>query len=182
MNSRLRCSSHADAVKLGRVSMEADHLHHSQGHDMKRFLTIVVVASLAAATGCQQNKKSLSKAPPPPPVNPSASNQSSPPATFTLSNNHKQHKAAPSANQAQSTTTATGPQAQPQPLRTVSSTPASPASGHYYTIRKGDTLWHIAKIMLGNGNKWHEIVNANPGKHLSPRHLPVGEKIVIPQR
>ena len=30
-----------------------------------------------------------------------------------------------------------------------------------YTIKKGDTLWAIAKKFLGSGNKWKSIYNAN---------------------
>ncbi len=47
-----------------------------------------------------------------------------------------------------------------------------------YTIKKGDTLWSIAKSSYGDGKQYTKIVSANPG--LSPSGLRVGQQIVIP--
>jgi 5'-nucleotidase len=52
------------------------------------------------------------------------------------------------------------------------------AVGNSYTIKKGDTLWRIAAAKYGDGKKWHEICDANPG--LSPSALRVGETITLP--
>jgi len=49
-----------------------------------------------------------------------------------------------------------------------------------YTIQSGDTFWKIAKIKLGNGQRWDEIAKANPG--LEPTKLPLGQVILIPAR
>ena len=49
-----------------------------------------------------------------------------------------------------------------------------------YTVRRGDTLWSLAKEFLGDGKRWPEIVNANPG--LVPEKLAVGRQIVIPPK
>jgi len=55
-----------------------------------------------------------------------------------------------------------------------------PASvvGMTYTIVKGDTLYSIARRHYGNGNRWPDIVAANPG--LEPTRLPVGKVITLP--
>jgi len=73
--------------------------------------------------------------------------------------------------------------APPAPVQTMtpdpalsSSTPA--ASGNTYTIKKGDTLWKIATQHYGDGKKWHEIADANPG--LTPSALRVGQTITLP--
>lgn len=73
---------------------------------------------------------------------------------------------------------------QPAPEPVVYDTaPAQPAyqpaadTGHY-TIKKGDTLYSIAKNRYGNGNQYTKIVSANPG--LDPSKLKVGQTIVIP--
>lgn len=52
------------------------------------------------------------------------------------------------------------------------------ASGGSYTIRKGDTLYSIAKSRYGNGNQYNRIVSANPG--LDPSKLRVGQTITVP--
>ena len=75
--------------------------------------------------------------------------------------------------------------APPAPVQTVTpdpalaaSTPASNASGNTYTIKKGDTLWKIATQHYGDGKKWHQIADANPG--LTPSALRVGQTITLP--
>lgn len=42
-----------------------------------------------------------------------------------------------------------------------SSRPKTATKPKTYTIKKGDTLWAIAKKYLGSGNKWKTIYNAN---------------------
>ena len=71
-----------------------------------------------------------------------------------------------------------------QPV-TYDSTPApmaasaAPAvSGGSYTVKKGDTLYGIAKSRYGSGKEYTKIVAANPG--LSPQTLKVGQTITIP--
>jgi nucleoid-associated protein YgaU len=69
-----------------------------------------------------------------------------------------------------------------EPAPAVSETPvaAAPAStgGGSYTVKKGDTLFSIAKQSYGSGKDWQRIVAANPG--LSPSTLKAGKTIVIP--
>jgi 5'-nucleotidase len=47
-----------------------------------------------------------------------------------------------------------------------------------YTIKKGDTLFSIAKTSYGTGRDWQKIAAANPG--VEPSKLKVGQQIVIP--
>ena len=47
-----------------------------------------------------------------------------------------------------------------------------------YTIVKGDTLFKIAKELIGNGRAWRKILNANKG--LVETALRIGDQIVIP--
>jgi nucleoid-associated protein YgaU len=61
----------------------------------------------------------------------------------------------------------------------VTQTPgAGVASGGNYTVKKGDTLFGIAKTAYGNGNQWQRIASANPG--LSPGTLKAGQTITLP--
>lgn len=55
--------------------------------------------------------------------------------------------------------------------------PSQPAGGTY-VVKKGDTLFHIARERYGDGKQWQRIAAANPG--VSPSSLKVGQKIVVP--
>jgi 5'-nucleotidase/UDP-sugar diphosphatase len=66
----------------------------------------------------------------------------------------------------------------PDPALSSAPSAAPSASGGNYTVRKGDTLWRIAATHYGDGKKWHEIADANPG--LSPSSLRVGQSINLP--
>ena len=52
------------------------------------------------------------------------------------------------------------------------------ASGRTHTIRRGDTLWAIAQSAYGSGNRWRDILAANPG--ITPRRLVVGKQVWLP--
>ena len=58
------------------------------------------------------------------------------------------------------------------------SSPAPAGAGRTHTVRRGDTLWSIAKRTYGDGQKWRQIAEANPG--LEPTKLRVGQQIVLP--
>jgi 5'-nucleotidase/UDP-sugar diphosphatase len=62
------------------------------------------------------------------------------------------------------------------PTASVAAAPA--AAGGSYTVKKGDTLYSIAKSHYGSGKDYTKIVAANPG--LSPQKLKAGQTITIP--
>lgn len=70
-------------------------------------------------------------------------------------------------------------QTPPDPPR-LSETPGTttPEGAETYTIRKGDTLWGIATSELGDGQRWRDIAQLNPG--LDPTRMRVGQQIMIP--
>jgi LysM domain len=50
-----------------------------------------------------------------------------------------------------------------------------------YVVKKGDSLWKIAKNVYGDGSKWRQIYNANKRTiGANPNKLKVGQKLVIP--
>ena len=71
---------------------------------------------------------------------------------------------------------------QSQPVETASFTSnvASPtaAIGGSYTVKRGDTLYKIARERYGDGKQWQRIASANPG--ITPSTLKVGQKISVP--
>jgi 5'-nucleotidase len=61
----------------------------------------------------------------------------------------------------------------------MSVTPAGKTLGEKtHTVRKGETLYSIARTSLGNGKLWKKIVAANPG--VSASKLKVGQVLVMP--
>lgn len=64
------------------------------------------------------------------------------------------------------------------PMINSAPTYTAPVAATNYTVRQGDTLWSIAARHYGNGQKWRDIVAANPG--ISETRLPVGRSIVLP--
>jgi 5'-nucleotidase len=73
-----------------------------------------------------------------------------------------------------------------QPVNVVETTPppaipaaaTAPATASKYTVKKGDTLYHIAKEKYGDGKQWQRIAAANPG--VSPSTLKIGQILVMP--
>jgi 5'-nucleotidase len=71
-----------------------------------------------------------------------------------------------------------------QPVVYDTSTTMNPAGGAgsmatgSYMVKKGDTLYGIARQRYGDGKQWSKIASANPG--LRPETLKVGQNIVIP--
>lgn len=49
-----------------------------------------------------------------------------------------------------------------------------------YTVKRGDTLWAIAKRFYGKGSLYMKIVNANKGKIKNPHWIYPGQSFVIP--
>jgi 5'-nucleotidase/UDP-sugar diphosphatase len=73
----------------------------------------------------------------------------------------------------------TTPEAPAYEVPVVTQAPAfAAATAGTYTVKKGDTLFGIARQHYGNGGQWQRIANANPG--LSPSTLKAGTTIAIP--
>jgi nucleoid-associated protein YgaU len=49
-----------------------------------------------------------------------------------------------------------------------------------YVVKAGDSLWSIAEAKLCDGNRFHEIVDANPGAIGGDMMLEVGQVLHIP--
>ncbi|SHE62363.1 LysM peptidoglycan-binding domain-containing protein [Clostridium fallax] len=57
---------------------------------------------------------------------------------------------------------------------------SSPQTPKIHTVVEGDTLWHLAKKYLGNGNRWPEIYNINKDKIKNPNIIYNGQVLKIP--
>jgi nucleoid-associated protein YgaU len=55
-----------------------------------------------------------------------------------------------------------------------------PPAPRTHTIRKGDTLWSLARVYLADPKRWKEIAEVNPG--LVASALPIGKTITIPEQ
>ena len=63
---------------------------------------------------------------------------------------------------------------------TSQSSPKSDSSNRTYTVKKGDTLWKIAKMFYGNGSLYQKIYDANTKKVANPNLIYIGQVFVIP--
>ena len=61
---------------------------------------------------------------------------------------------------------------EPDPEQPVTST---------YVVQRGDSLWKIAKNLLGSGSRWNEIYEANRDVIRDPNMIYVGLELTIPQ-
>ncbi len=68
----------------------------------------------------------------------------------------------------------TAPQREPQARR-----PAATPGGRY-VVKRGDTLWDIAAVTLGNPAKWPSLYEANRGTLSRPSLIHPGQTLVIP--
>jgi nucleoid-associated protein YgaU len=136
-----------------------------------RVMSLVVAAMATfALSGCKSQKTSIN-----------GDNQAPNPTYFSADDSQPLANPAPAPTPvpAESNLTAItvgndAPQADLDPL------PATPGAqgGNSYTIRAGDTLWSIARRHYGNGQRFRDIVGANPG--LTARSLRIGQTIVMP--
>ena len=62
----------------------------------------------------------------------------------------------------------------------IESSKKNPSSKRYYTVRKGDTLWAIAKKYYDNGASYTKIYNKNKDKIKNPNLIYPGQRLVIP--
>ena len=51
-----------------------------------------------------------------------------------------------------------------------------------YTVQSGDTLWKIAELHYGKGNRYNEIFQANTDVLSDPDKIRVGQVLTIPAR
>ncbi len=56
------------------------------------------------------------------------------------------------------------------------------ANGGNYVVRRGDTLWGIAKRYYGNGSRYRRIYRANRGRIRNPHRIYVNQRIYLPSR
>lgn len=56
----------------------------------------------------------------------------------------------------------------------------NPKAPKTYTVKRGDTLWGIAKRFYGNGTKYSTIYNANRSKVRNPNLIYPGQVLTIP--
>ncbi|MHC4717224.1 MAG: LysM peptidoglycan-binding domain-containing protein, partial [Planctomycetota bacterium] len=68
---------------------------------------------------------------------------------------------------------------EPAPEPELTAPPAPPAP-RTHTVRKGDTLWSLAALYLGDGQRWRDIVSLNPG--VKPQAMRIGMKLLIPEK
>ena len=59
--------------------------------------------------------------------------------------------------------------------------PTAPSPGRTYTVKKGDSLWKIAKQLYGDGSSWSRIHDANRDVIKNPDLIQPGWVLRIPE-
>lgn len=81
-------------------------------------------------------------------------------------------------------TEAQGPHRPAQPVAGINSAAAVSGGASYvartYTVRKGDSLFKIARQNYGHAKHWRTIFNANRGSLREPNSLLVGQVLLLP--
>ncbi len=154
---------------------------------MKRSLMMLTAAVALVACGCakkNQQTRMTGEEPYTPPQHTTLDSMDAAPAspsytyTTTADNN-----ATPAYTTTYNTHTATpAPAPAPAPVYTATSSdePLAPAGGKTYVVRKGDTLYGLARKFYNDQSRWRDIYNANRDRLSSPNQLRVGMRLVIP--
>ena len=58
--------------------------------------------------------------------------------------------------------------------------PVASAAGRVHVVKKGESLWKIAKAELGDGNRWKDIYEVNRDKLKTPEALRDGMELKLP--
>ena len=58
--------------------------------------------------------------------------------------------------------------------------PAAEPQPAVHTVRPGQSLWSIATDKLGNGERYREILELNPGLRGDPGNIRPGQELVLP--
>jgi len=67
------------------------------------------------------------------------------------------------------------------PLPEVEPEPDEEAADDTYSVAPGDDLWTVSERLLGDGGRWRELAEANPGKLADPtRPLTPGTRLSLP--
>jgi nucleoid-associated protein YgaU len=72
------------------------------------------------------------------------------------------------------------PAAKKKPAADVAKSTVPSALGRSHTVKKGESLWKIAKAELGDANRWGEIYELNKDKLKSPEALRDGMQLRLP--
>ncbi|MGV3524922.1 MAG: LysM peptidoglycan-binding domain-containing protein [Candidatus Sericytochromatia bacterium] len=75
--------------------------------------------------------------------------------------------------------------ASPSPVATPQATSLSTGEQYQvseYKVRKGDTLWDIAKVKMGDANKWPELFALNKNQIRNPNLIFPGQVLAVPQQ
>ena len=50
-----------------------------------------------------------------------------------------------------------------------------------YMVRSGQSLWSIAVELLGDGQRYIDLLEANPGLRANPGYIVPGQELSLPQ-
>jgi len=145
---------------------QASNVNSTPDGRLGLFLVLPAVAVAMMLGGCKNNQQ-VTEVPPPPPSE-----------TMPMVDRPTAADGPADAVVFDEVEPAPAPAPTPAASNTATQLPPEPAAIDTYVIRKGDTLWSIAVRVYGDGQRWQDIVAANPG--INPKKLMVGTEIILP--
>lgn len=136
---------------------------------MRRIVPVLLVGLGALASGCQNKNKATSYR-----EEPYTPTYSSLDALDQTTAARPSAPAADASPAAETTTPDAGTAAPDEPLE-----PVAPV-GRTYVVRKGDTLFSLARRFYNDERRWRDIWQANRDKLPDPNKLAVGMTLVLP--
>jgi len=144
---------------------------------LKQLFSMSIIAGTLTLSGCKSgNTSSVSDVPPP-----SSSGAITASPEFTAGGPQPvalKSNTPTTYNAAYNTTPDSYTLGAPVPAPTGPVAQPLGGAGGNYVVRQGDTLWSISRAHYGTGQRWKDIVTANPG--LTAERLPVGRAIMLP--
>ncbi len=133
-----------------------------------RALTCILVVGLAIGVmGCEQKRKEDEL----PQIDPAELEATAPPDPAPAATGGPAVTATPAAEVETPT--------EPPPATTAKPTGGTPGT---YMVKRGDTLYSLAKRFYGDGKLWTRIADANPDKVRDVTAIPVGAVLTIPPK
>jgi nucleoid-associated protein YgaU len=138
---------------------------------VRRLATLLIALSIVTLTGCKKDDGDMAARSEEPYVPLSQMDEGTgyPPPLYT-----------PNTGTDSTTFTATPPAPAGDAALSPADSSYGSGSGNVHVVRKGDTLFSLARAYYNNESKWRDIWDANRSQIPNPDQISVGMQLVMP--